>query len=178
MSQFSTNISEWMSFLPPLSELTPDERWMLEAFKESLKAYSQGEVPVGAVIVRDGRVVARGYNQVELLQDATAHAEMLAIGAASNFLGGWRLEKCTLYTTLEPCIMCAGATILSRVEKVVWGAPDIRHGAHGSLIDVFSIEHPIHRCQVVKGVLQGVCSEIMRSFFRKRRQTQDEGLLE
>ena len=161
---------EWQKFLPVRFEMMEDERWMLEALKEAEKAFQSGEVPVGAVVVLDGAVIGRGYNQVELLQDATAHAEMLAIGSASQYLSSWRLERCTLYTTLEPCTMCAGASQLSRVKRIVWGAPDIRHGANGSLIDVFSHKHPTHGCIVEKGVLDSSCGAIMKCFFRKQRE--------
>ncbi len=153
-----------------------DERFMVEALKQAWKAFAAGEVPVGAVIVHDGRVIARAYNQVELLQDATAHAEMLVIGSAAQALSGWRLEGCTLYSTLEPCCMCAGALFLSRVSRLVWGAPDIRHGANGSFIDVFSLTHPIHNVEVTKNVLREWCSLPMQQFFKKQRNQRSDSI--
>ncbi len=116
-----------------------DERFMLEALKEAWKAFQNGEVPVGAVLVKDGKMIAKGSNQVELLHDATAHAEMICMTAGEAALENWRLVETTLYCTLEPCVMCAGAMLLSRVPRLVWGAPDLRHGANGSWIDLFSI---------------------------------------
>lgn len=156
--------------LPPAECIkNEDEKFMLEALKEAWKAFAAGEVPVGAVIVHEGKVIARAYNQVELLQDATAHAEMIVIGAAAQALSGWRLEGCSLYSTLEPCCMCAGALFLSRVSRLVWGAPDIRHGANGSFMDVFSSPHPIHNVEISKNVLQEWCSLPLQKFFRERR---------
>src|ERR1700761_6222819 len=110
---------------------TDDEKFMLEALKEAWKAFLKDEVPVGAVLVQDNRIIARGHNQVEMLKDATAHAEMLCITSGEAALENWRLIDTTLYATIEPCCMCAGALFLSRVPTLVWGAPDIRHGANG-----------------------------------------------
>lgn len=148
---------------------TDDERFMVEALKEAWEAFYADEVPVGAVVVFDGKVIGRGRNQVELLQDATAHAEMLAIGAASQAMSAWRLEGCTLYSTLEPCAMCAGAMFLSRVERLVWGAPDHRHGANGSLVDLFSIQHPMHTVFVTPGLLTEWCARPLQMFFQQKR---------
>ena len=157
--------------LPKLIELTtPDERYMYHALQEAWKAFDQKEVPVGAVIVFQDRIIGKGYNQVETLQDATAHAEMLAIGSAASFLSNWRLEECVLYTTIEPCLMCAGATILSRVKRVVWGAPDHRHGGGGSLTDLFSLPHPIHTVEITPSVLADWCARPMKQFFQNRRE--------
>lgn len=147
-----------------------DERFMLEALKEAWKAYQRDEVPVGAVLVIEGKIVARGYNQVELLNDATAHAEMLCMTSAAAALENWRLMGSTLYCTIEPCSMCAGAMFLSRVQRLVWGAPDLRHGANGSWVDLFSKEHPIHTVKVEKGILGEYASELMRRFFREKRE--------
>jgi len=147
-----------------------DERFMREAIKEALKAYEIKEVPVGAVLVQEGHVIARGFNQVERLADATAHAEVLCIGAGSNYLKNWRLEGTTLYCTLEPCSMCAGAMFLARVDSLVWGAPDIRHGANGSLLNIFEdVDHPMHKVKVRSGILEEPCGELMRNFFKERR---------
>jgi tRNA(adenine34) deaminase len=147
-----------------------DERFMLEALKEAIKAYEKDEVPIGAVLVHEGRVIARGHNQVEMLRDATAHAEMLCMTAASSAMDSWRLIDTTLYCTVEPCSMCAGAMLLSRVKTLVWGAPDIRHGANGSWIDIFATEHPTHNVEIRRGILQEYSSFLLKSFFQKQRK--------
>ena len=147
-----------------------DERFMLEALKEAWKAFQKKEVPVGAVLVQDERIIARGHNQVEMLKDATAHAEMLCITSGESALENWRLANTTLYVTIEPCSMCAGAMLLSRVPKLVWGAPDLRHGANGSWIDLFEKTHPTHTVVISKGVLGEECAALMRDFFQQRRE--------
>lgn len=147
---------------------------MLEALKQAWKAFQAKEVPVGAVLVHKGRIISRGYNQVEMLKDATAHAEMLCITAGESALENWRLAETVLYSTIEPCSMCAGAMLLSRVPRLVWGAPDIRHGANGSWVDLFSKKHPTHTIEVVRGVLQEPCAALMKEFFAKRREEKDE----
>ena len=146
-----------------------DERFMLEALKEAWKAFKSNEVPVGAVLVQNGRVIARGYNQVEMLKDATAHAEMLCITAGEGSLDNWRLSETTLYCTIEPCAMCAGAMLLSRIPVLVWGAPDIRHGANGSWINIFEKTHPMHTIEIRSGVLQEYAAQLLKDFFQKRR---------
>lgn len=143
---------------------------MLEALKEAWKAYLAEEVPVGAVLVKDKRIIARGYNQVEMLQDATAHAEMLCLTAAEGALGNWRLSSATVYSTLEPCMMCAGAFFLTRIERLVYGASDLRHGALGSFIDVSKNKHPTHEFVIEKGVLAPFSAELLQMFFQKRRK--------
>lgn len=156
-----------------LTEVLPrdeDEKFMLEALKEAKKAELKKEVPIGAVLVKNGRVIARGHNQVEVLNDATAHAEMLCLTSAETALENWRLVDTTLYCTLEPCAMCAGAMFLTRITRLVWGAPDFRHGANGSLFDLFSKPHPIHSIAVKGGVLEDICGYYLRDFFRKRRE--------
>lgn len=147
-----------------------DERFMCAALREAWQAYEKGEVPVGAVLVHEGQVVARGHNQVELLRDATAHAEMLCMTAGSAAVENWRLSRTTLYCTMEPCAMCAGAMLLSRVQTLVWGTADIRHGANGSWIEILAIPHPTHQIEIRQGVLGAYAAELMRSFFQKRRQ--------
>ncbi len=142
---------------------------MREALKEAKKACDADEVPVGAVLVHEDKVIARGHNQVELLQDATAHAEMICMTAGASVLGNWRLAKTTLYCTLEPCAMCAGAMLAARVEKLVWAAPDIRLGANGSWIDLFAYQHPLHSIAVAGHVLQEEAAHLMKSFFQKTR---------
>lgn len=146
-----------------------DEFFMRQALKEAQKAFDADEVPVGAVIVSNDRVIARAHNQVELLKDATAHAEMLAITTASASIGDWRLLDATLYTSLEPCAMCAGAILLSRIKRLVWAAKDLRCGANGTWVDLFSIDHPFHKTEVVGSVLEAEAAELMRSFFQKKR---------
>lgn len=147
---------------------------MLEALKEAWKAYESGEVPVGAVLVHDRAIIARGFNQVELLQDATAHAEMLCITAGESVVENWRLANTTLYCTLEPCSMCAGAMFLSRIPRLVWGAPDLRHGANGSWTDLFTLSHPTHSIEVCRGVLENECGLLMKQFFQMRRKENEE----
>ncbi len=146
-----------------------DETFMREALKEAKRAFQREEVPVGAVLVHEGKVIAKGHNQVEMLKDATAHAEMICMGAGAQALNNWRLIDTTLYCTLEPCAMCAGALLLSRVKRVVWGAPDLRHGAGGSWVDLFSIQHPTHKLEVTSRVLEQECGALMQAFFRQRR---------
>lgn len=146
-----------------------DEHFMLEALKQAWKAYQENEVPVGAVLVQNGQVIARGYNQVEKLIDATAHAEMLCLTSAESALNNWRLLDTTLYITIEPCAMCAGAILLTRVSRLVWGAPDIRHGANGSWVDLFEKKHPTHQIEIKKGVLENYAAALLKEFFQKRR---------
>jgi len=146
-----------------------DEVYMKEALKEAQLAFDKGEVPVGAVIVFQNQIVARAHNQVETLQDATAHAETLCIRAASEYFNNWRLLETTLYCTLEPCALCAGGMMLARVPRLVWGAPDLRHGADGSLFDILRKPHPIHQVEAVRGVLQEECAALLKEFFRERR---------
>ena len=147
-----------------------DERFMMEALREAQKAFAKEEVPVGAVLVHEGRIIARGHNQVEMLNDATAHAEMICLTAGANALENWRLLDTTLYCTCEPCAMCAGAMLLSRISRLVWGAPDVRHGAGGSWVNLFATKHPTHSIEITSGVLEEPCSELLKEFFRKRRK--------
>lgn len=146
-----------------------DEKFMIEALKEAWKAYQADEVPVGAVLMKEGRVIARGHNQVEMLKDATAHAEMLCITAGESVVENWRLNDTTLYCTIEPCSMCAGAILLARVSRLVWGAPDIRHGANGSWINLFEKQHPTHTIEIKSGVMQEHCATLLQQFFQKKR---------
>ncbi|MBN1915342.1 MAG: nucleoside deaminase [Parachlamydiales bacterium] len=147
-----------------------DRFFMKEALKQARIAYASFEVPIGAVLVYKGKIIARGYNRVELLQDATAHAEILCITSAAEILNNWRLKGTTLYCTLEPCPMCAGAILASRIDRLVWGAPDIRMGANGSWIDMFAHPHPMHRLIIKKNVLSEPAEELMRKFFAGRRK--------
>lgn len=147
-----------------------DERFLEAALVEARAAEAEGEVPVGAVIVWDGRIIGRGRNRVEGAQDPTAHAEILAIGAACQTVKTWRLDEATLYVTLEPCHMCAGAIVLARVSRVVYGARDPKAGACGSLAMVPQDLRLNHRAEIVGGVLADECSAILESFFRSRRR--------
>lgn len=152
-----------------MEDFQQDSFFMKEALKEAKKAFEEDEVPVGAVMVLQGKIIARGHNQVEVLQDPTAHAEMLCITSAFAFLGSWRVEGLVLYTTLEPCCMCAGAIFSSRISKVVWGAEDIRLGANGSFVDLFALKHPMHQVEVTKGACHEEAALLMRNFFQKKR---------
>ena len=152
-----------------------DEYFMRDALRQAEKAYAAGEVPVGAIVVRDGKIIARAHNQVELLKDATAHAEMLALTQAEAAVGDWRLTDCDLYVTKEPCAMCAGALVHTRIRRVIFGCADPSAGAAGSMMNLLQMESLNHRCQITLGVLQTECAAILQNFFRKRRDEQGNG---
>ncbi len=145
-------------------------RFMNEALDEARIAYSLGETPIGAIIVRDGEIVARAHNLRETTHDATAHAELLAIRQANELLGGWRLTRCTLYVTLEPCPMCAGAIVMARIPTLVFGAFDPKAGACGSVMDLVQNDRLNHRVEVLSGVLADESSQLLRQFFAELRQ--------
>jgi len=147
-----------------------DQRFMEAAIAEARAAASDGEVPIGAVVTWDGRIVGRGRNRVETTQDPTAHAEILAIGAASQTVKSWRLDEGTLYVTLEPCHMCAGAIVLARIPRLVYGARDPKAGACGSLANVCQDLRLNHRAEVQPGVLAEECGALLESFFRSKRR--------
>jgi tRNA(adenine34) deaminase len=147
-----------------------DEHGMRAALREAEASAAKDEVPVGCVIVHDGLIVGRGHNQVEALQDATAHAEIVAIGAASSTLGSWRLNECTLLVTLEPCAMCAGAIVLARLGRLVYGAPDPKAGACGSVLDVIHEPRLNHRVEITTGVLADECGALLKAFFQRKRR--------
>jgi tRNA(adenine34) deaminase len=147
-----------------------DKDWMEVALTEAATAQSLGEVPIGAVIVSDGRVIGQGYNLRETSNDPTTHAEMVAIREAAAALGSWRLLDCTLYVTLEPCVMCMGAVILARIPRLVFGCRDPRAGAVGSIYDFSRDERFNHRVSVTEGVLAERCGELLSFFFRQLRQ--------
>ncbi len=149
-----------------------DDYFMREALRQAQKAYEADEVPVGAVVAQAGRIIARAYNQVELLKDATAHAEMLALTQAEAAVGDWRLTDCDLYVTKEPCAMCAGALVHVRIHRVIFGCADPCAGAAGSIINLLQLPSLNHRCEITSGVLQNECSAILQDFFRKRRDQQ------
>ena len=142
---------------------------MREALRQAQKAYEVDEVPVGAVVVRAGRIIARAYNQVELLKDATAHAEMLALTQAEAAVGDWRLTDCDLYVTKEPCVMCAGALIHVRIRRLIFGCADAKSGAAGGMINLLQHSALNHDCEITSGVLQNECAAILQDFFRQKR---------
>jgi tRNA(adenine34) deaminase len=149
-----------------------DQFFMREALRLAHKAAEAGEVPVGAVVVRADKIIARAYNQVELLKDATAHAEMLVLTQAEEAVGDWRLIECDLYVTKEPCAMCAGALVHTRVRRVIFGCTDPVAGAAGSLMNLLQMPGFNHRCDIASGVLQGECAAILQDFFLQRRNQQ------
>ena len=153
----------------PLFGMTMDATWMAEALEEARKAAAEGEVPIGAVVVHDSRVIGRGRNARETRRDPTAHAEMLALQEAARSLGRWRLSGATVYATLEPCPMCAGALVNARIDRLVYAVPDPKAGAAGTLFDVPRDPRLNHRVEVASGVLAAECGELLSSFFRSRR---------
>jgi len=155
-------------------KINQDEFWMREAFKEAEKALKKKEVPVGAVVVYEKRIIGRGHNQTETLKDATAHAEILAIGAASNFLNSWRLTGASIYVTVEPCIMCAGAIVLSRLDRLVFGARDPKAGACGSLYNLPQDIRLNHQVEILSGILEQDCKSLMKAFFEKLRKENEK----
>ena len=147
-----------------------DEYYMQQAIEEAKKAYAVGEIPIGAVLVHEGTIISRHHNRRELDHDATAHAEVLVIREANQLLDRWRLTGCTLYVTIEPCPMCAGAIINSRIDRVVYGASDYKGGAVESLFNVLSHPGLNHEPELASGVLGDECSQIMKDFFKERRK--------
>jgi len=158
---------------PPIIDLQSDDYFMGQALRQAVKAYEAEEVPIGAVVVREGRIIARAANQVETLKDATAHAEMLAITQAENALGDWRLFDCDLYVTKEPCPMCAGALVHARLRRVIFGCHDTRGGAAGGLINILQMPGLNHRCEITGGVLGEQSGQLLKTFFSERRAEND-----
>lgn len=150
--------------------MTRDEFYMEIALAEARKANNIGEVPIGAIIVKDEEVIARAHDLRETLQDPTAHAEHIAIQKAAEVIGSWRLEGCTLYVTLEPCVMCAGTIVMSRIPHVVYGAPDPKGGCGGSLMDLIQEARFNHRASVTSGILEQSCAEMLTCFFKNIRK--------
>jgi tRNA(adenine34) deaminase len=144
--------------------------FMSEALKEAQKAFEEDEVPVGAVIVHEGRIIARGHNQIERLKDPTAHAEIIAITSAANYLGTKWLNGSSLYVTIEPCSMCAGAMVLARIKNLCFGASDPKTGACGSIIDIANHKKLNHRIKTTRGILEAECGSLLKDFFRKKRK--------
>ena len=153
-----------------MSKLSLDEKYMKEALKQAKKAAVIDEVPIGCVIVHEGKIIARGYNRRNKEGSTLAHAEIIAIKKASRKLNDWRLEKCTMYVTLEPCPMCAGAIVQARIPKVVIGAMNPKAGCAGSILDMFQVRELNHQVEKVSGVLEEECSNIMTEFFRELRK--------
>ncbi len=149
-----------------------DELYMTEALKEAQKAFEDEEVPVGAVIVHQGKIIGRAHNQMKLLKDPTAHAEMIALTQGSDHLRNERLLDCVMYVTIEPCAMCAGALVLSRVKRLVYGASDPKAGACGSVLDITNHSRLNHRIPVTKGVLGQECAALVQEFFKIKRGKQ------
>ena len=154
----------------PIIDLSSDTYLMGEALRQARRAYAADEVPIGAVITHKGKIIARAFNQVEQLKDATAHAEMLAITQAESVLGNWRLTECDLYVTKEPCPMCAGAIVHARLARVVFGCPDPKSGGAGGLFNILQNPALNHQCAVTSGVALDECRGILRSFFGEKRK--------
>jgi tRNA(adenine34) deaminase len=159
-----------MAIDPRDEQLTSDELWMEEALRAAQRAGEAGEVPVGAVVVRHGKIVGRGWNLNLSNSDPTAHAEVVALREAGAAIGNHRLGECELFATIEPCTMCAGALIHARINRLVYGADDAKAGAVGSVLDVINHPQLNHRMEVRKGVLAGRCADVLQAFFRAKRQ--------
>lgn len=153
----------------PIIDRQSDDYFMGEALRQAVRATDSGEVPVGAVIVRGGLIIARAFNQVELLKDATAHAEMLALTQAETVVGDWRLTGCTIYATKEPCPMCAGAIVHTRLDRVVFGASDPKGGAAGGAMNLLQFPTLNHRCEITPGVREAECRDLLKNFFAEQR---------
>jgi tRNA(adenine34) deaminase len=158
----------------PIIDLQSDHYFMGEALRQARRAYEAGEVPIGAVVVRQGRIIARACNQVELLKDGTAHAEMLALTQAENVVGDWRLTDCTLYVTKEPCPMCAGAMVHVRLTRVVFGLSDPKAGAAGSVLNLLQFPSLNHHCEITGGLREAECRALLQSFFVEQRAKSKE----
>lgn len=150
--------------------MTNDEKYMKEAIKQAKKAAEIGDVPIGCVIVFEDRIIARGYNKRNKMKTTLAHAELLAMKKASKIIGDWRLEGCTMYVTLEPCQMCAGAIVQARIPKVVIGTRNPKAGCAGSILNLLQMDRFNHKAEVISGVLEEECSQIMKDFFKMIRE--------
>ncbi len=148
----------------------PDNRFMTAAIGQAQIARDNGDVPVGVVIVHENQIIAKGYNQRDQLNDSTAHAEIIALTAACDYIGNWRLNDCTIYVTLEPCPMCAGALVLARLDRLVYGCDDPKAGACGSLYNIVQDDRLNHRIEITKGILAEQCSALLTEFFQNRRK--------
>jgi tRNA(adenine34) deaminase len=159
----------------PLIDLYSDDHFMREALRQARRAAAQDEVPIGAIIVHDRQIIARSWNQVETLKDATAHAEMLALTQAQSVFGDWRLTDCDLYVTKEPCPMCAGAIVHTRIRRVIFGCPDVKGGAAGGFWNLLQTDNLNHRCEVSSGILGDDCVAILKDFFAQARRRKADG---
>lgn len=157
-----------------MKRYTEDEKYMKEAIRQAKKAEDIGDVPIGCVIVSDGKIIARGYNKRNKNKTVLAHAELLAMSKACRKIGDWRLENCTMYITLEPCQMCAGAIVQARVSRVVIGSMNPKAGCGGSVLNLLEMQEFNHQVDVTRGVLEEECSEMLSAFFRKLRQKKKE----
>ena len=157
-------------------DLQSDAYFMSEALRQATRAYEAEEVPIGAVVVREGKIIARAFNQVELLKDATAHAEMIALTQAEEAVGDWRLTDCTLYVTKEPCPMCAGALVHVRIRRVIFGCADPRGGAAGRSLNLLQNPALNHQCAITSGVLGDECALLLQNFFRAKRAPNESAL--
>lgn len=157
-----------------MSSAKEDEQFMRTAIEAAHIAEENDDVPIGAVIVHEDRIIAKAYNQREQLKDPTAHAEIIALTQAAEFIQSWRLHDCTIYVTLEPCPMCAGALVLARMDRLVYGCEDPKTGACSSLYNIVQDERLNHRLEVTKGVLENQCSQLLQSFFQKRRKENND----
>ena len=153
----------------PRLQMTDDERYMKEAIKQARKAYALGEVPIGCVIVHEGKIIGRGYNRRNTDKNTLSHAEITAINRASKVIGDWRLEECTLYVTLEPCQMCAGAIVQARIPKVVMACMNPKAGCAGSILNILDMPEFNHQVETTKGVLEEECSRMLKDFFVELR---------
>jgi tRNA(adenine34) deaminase len=159
----------YRKLMETIIDLQSDAYFMGEALRLARKAFAAEEVPVGAVVVRAGQIIGRAYNQVEILKDATAHAEMLALTQAEAAVGDWRLTDCDLYVTKEPCVMCAGALVHVRIRRVIFGCDDERSGAAGGVLNLLQMPALNHRCEITAGVRRDECSALLQDFFRAKR---------
>lgn len=158
-----------MNQINPINQAAVDQRYMRIAIDQAYIAEDKGDVPIGCVIVYDGQVIAKAYNQREQLHDPTAHAEIIALTQASEFIGLWRLHGCTVYVTLEPCPMCAGALVLARIDRLVYGTADPKTGSCGSLYNIPQDDRLNHRIETVRGILEDDCKAQLQAFFARRR---------
>ncbi len=165
----AVKINRWERIMK-IPKLTQDEKYMREAIKQAKKAYAIGEVPIGCVIVYEDQIIARGYNRRTVDKNTLAHAELLAIKKASKKMDDWRLEGCTMYVTLEPCQMCAGAIVQSRMSKVVVGCMNPKAGCAGSILNLLQMDEFNHQVELETGVMEEACSEMMKEFFRELRE--------
>ena len=161
-----------------MKKLTPDEKYMRAALREAKKAYALGEVPIGCVLVADGKIIARGYNRRKTDHNTLSHAELNAIRKAGKKTGDWRLEQCTMYVTLEPCQMCAGAIVQARIPKVYIGTMNPKAGCAGSLLNLLQFPAFNHQVEIETGILQDECAALLSGFFKEMRQKKKDGLID